>query len=487
MPEKTQSSPMFTDFIVEKVVELSAFDLTGERAKTKNTSNKAYRVEIQLEKNGTRAQIFTMWGPVGGHMTSDWRYYEDQAKARKEFDSIIKSKQKKGYREIDLAQRAYGSEEAKKITKPVEFKNIDSVAPPALQSSLHKETQRLINSLLGSTQSFVTATLKCPLGQLTNKQIDLGQEKLNEAKEILNNSKKLSSDDKKKIESLTNDFYSLIPHNLGSGARGRLDHLLLDDLKKIYTKEDDLNTLLDAKDVVLISNDIDEKYKSLDADFNYIDHHDPIFKWIEKMVLETRAHNHRWLGKIAVHNVWGLKRNKEYDIFYNAAKEIVKECGKQVIPDILKQHIKRVDLDEERNSLYNKANVLPLFHGTRTQNVSGIVKNGLLIRPATAIITGAMYGNAIYMASNSSKSINYCDISNSYWAKGNSSTGFLFLNDCTLGNQLIAKHSYQYSNQNIKPNHSVWAKGGADLVNDEFMLYNTDQHNIRYLIEFTST
>lgn len=424
-------------------------------------------------------------GAVGGHMTSDWRYYTDPTKARKEFESIIKSKQKKGYREIDIALRAYGSEEAKKITKAVDFKNVDPSAATLQSSNLHKETQRLINSLLGSTQSFVSATLKCPLGQLTNKQIDLGQEKLNEAKGIVNNTKSLSEDDKKKLQNITNDFYSLIPHNLGSGARGKLEHLLLDDIKKIYTKEDDLNTLLDAKAVILQSDDIDEKYKSLDADFNFVDHKDPIFKWIEKMVLETRAHNHRFLGKISVNNVWAVKRNREYDIFYNRAKEIAKECGKQVIPDILRPHMKRIDLDDARDEIYGKANVLPLFHGTRTQNVTGIVKSGLLIRPATAVITGAMYGGGIYMASNSSKSINYCDISSSYWAKGNSNTGYLFLNDCTLGDQLIASRSYQYSKQNIRPKNSVYAKGGADLINDEFILYDTDQHNIRYLIEFS--
>lgn len=488
MTEKTKSSPMFKEFTVEKVIELSYFDITGERAKTKNSSNKSYHAELELEKSGTRAQIYTLWGPVGGHQTADWRYYDSQDRARKEFDSIINSKKKKGYKEIDVAQRTYGSEEAKQIVKSVELKNANSVAL-ASKLNLHKETQRLINSLLGSTQSFVTATLKCPLGQLTNKQIDLGREKLNEAKHILDTRKKLSTEDNKKLQNITNDFYSLIPHNLGQGARGKLLDLLIDSTNKIAGLEDELDTLLDAKDigVSLTSDNIDDKYLALNTDFNYIDHTNPLFIWVQKMVLETRAHNHRWLGNINVLNIWGLKRNKEYDIFYKRASEIAKECGKHNIPDILHKHVKaRIDLDKERNEIYSKANVIPLFHGTRTQNVSGIIKNGLLIRPAGVILCGNAYGNGVYMASNSSKSINYVDLKNSYWAKGYSNTGFLFLNDCTLGNQLIAnRYNHQYTKQNIRPHHSVWAKGGADLINDEFILYDINQHNIRYLIEFS--
>ena len=71
MPEKTKSSPMFNDFTVEKVIELSFFDMTGEKAKTSGSSNKAYRAELQLEKNGSNAQIFTMWGSC--RWTHDFR------------------------------------------------------------------------------------------------------------------------------------------------------------------------------------------------------------------------------------------------------------------------------------------------------------------------------------------------------------------------------------------------------------------------------
>jgi len=89
----------------------------------------------------------------------------------------------------------------------------------------------------------------------------------------------------------------------------------------------------------------------------------------------------------------------------------------------------------------------------------------------------------------SSKSINYVDVKGSYWAQGNNKTGYLFLIDAACGNQKIAKSSYMHTKQNIKPYHSVWAKGGeSGVINDELMLYNQtgaeQQHLIKYIIEF---
>lgn len=493
MPEKTKSEPLLKsgEYIVTKVVELSFFDLTGERASTIGTSNKNYHAELCFSKTDSRAQIFTMWGAVGKNQTSDWRYYDSHEKADKEFESIIKSKKKKGYQEIDVAQRAYGSDEAKQITKNVTLNNIDNTTN-IISSKLHKETQRLIAKLMGATNDFVVQTLNCPLGILTNNAIDLGRAKLFEAKDIINkykNQAPSTGKDYDKILELTNDFYSLIPHNLGSGARGKLEHLLLNDVTKITQKEDDLDTLLDAKSIGAVlkaGTSVDEQYKALNAELELIDHKDDLFKWVDTLVQETRASNHRQLGKIKVLNIWKTRRNSEYDLFINKAELIAKECGKQNIPDMLKKHIPlRNDIDKEIQELYKNANIIPLFHGSSTKNLTGILKQGLLIRPANVTLTGSAYGNAIYHGY-STKAINYTSISSSYWAAGKDNIAYLFLDDCALGNQEIASGMKQYTEKNIKPNHSVWAKGGqSGVINDEFMLYNTNQHTMKYFLEFT--
>lgn len=489
MPAKTQKTPLLREgeFEVKEVVELAFFDLTGEKAKTRGTSNKSYHAEINVAKKGNKAQIYTMWGPTGGNQTKDWRHYNSEYDAKKDFDSIIKSKKKKGYQEIDVAQRAIGSTAAKSITKAVQLNNVDDSDKNKV-CTLHIETQRLIGELMGATNQFVITTLKCPLGQLTNAQIDVGRDKLKSARAIVQGAKRLSADKKKQLVSLTNDFYGAIPHNLGVGSRGQMTDLILDTEDKINKKEYDLDTLLDAKAIgaTLQSNSVLDQYKSLDTSFDFIDHNEDIFKWLNAMIQETRASNHRYLGKISLLNAWKIQRNGEKNTFLKTANRIAGECGKQVIPDQMKTLVGR-RTDVEDKNLFRNANVIPLFHGTRTQNLTGILKKGMLIRPSGVHITGAMYDakGGLYFGK-STKSINYTSISRSYWARGSDQKAFLFITDCTLGKQKIANGPYGYTKDNIRPNHSVWAKGGlSGVINDEFILYRTDQHNLRYLLEFT--
>lgn len=482
---KVQNFPLLNEgqFVVEKVNDLNFFDLTGNKAKTKGSSNKMYHSELQVAKDNSSAQIFTMFGPTGQVQRKDWRHFTDIERARKEYEKILSGKRKKGYKDIDIAQRAIGSDDAKKIIKPVVLKNV----PVQESSKLHTETERLISVIMGATNKFVAETLRCPLGQLSNEQIDNGRACLNKAKTIINK-KTITNKDNDKIEELTNEFYSLIPHNLGSGSRGQMSHLLLDDISKINQKEYDLDTLLDAKSIgnSLISDSIYDQYKSLDTDLDYIDSSSSLFGWLSDMVLNTRAKNHNYLRTIKVLNAWKVNRAGENSVFENRMNQIAKEVKtRQPLPVGYRDLMVR---RPENRRVFSQANVLPLFHGTRTQNISGIFKKGLLIRPSGVVITGAMYGNSLYMAKNSTKSINYTSINTSYWAKGNDNKAFLFLADCVLGNQLIANGPYQYSKQNISPHHSVWAKPNrSGIINDEFMLYDTNQHNIKYVLEFTCT
>lgn len=491
---KTKNIPLLQDnaFLVKRVNELNFFSLYGTKS-VSGTSNKMYHIELQIAKdNSGKSQIFTVYGPTGSVQKKEWRHYDNEYDANKEYEKLLKSKRKKGYKDIDVAQRALGTDEAKTITKAVTLKNADHLKKTRTPKSLlDSQTQSLMKTLFGATQDFVTTTLKCPLGQLTNQQIDDGRSCLEQAKKIVNSAKSLSKKQRDELLDVTNNFYGLIPHNLGAGARGQMTHLILDDLIKIARKEDDLDTLLDAKSVGAVlaqTTKVDDQYKSLNAEFKYIDRNTTLFNWINNMVQKTRASNHRYLGRIKILNVWELKRNNEFDIFISNADKIGRKCKGQKIPEGLRNLVKtREDISKEYDKLYKNANVLPLFHGTRTQNIVGITKQGILIRPAGAIITGAMYGSgAIYKAKNSTKSINYTNIKSSYWAKGSDNKAFLFLNDCILGDQLIAKGPRQYTRQNISPYHSVWAKSGVSgIINDEFMLYTTTQHTLRYLIEFT--
>lgn len=53
--------------------------------------------------------------------------------------------------------------------------------------------------------------------------------------------------------------------------------------------------------------------------------------------------------------------------------------------------------------------VMELWHGTKKSNILSILKSNLKVSPpATANITGKMFGNGVYFSDQSSKSLNYC-------------------------------------------------------------------------------
>ena len=504
MPAKVQKSPLLSDgqFNVSKVVELNFFDLSGKKSKTKGTSNKSYHAELQVAKSGGKAQIYSMWGQTGGNQTKDWRHYNSEAEAEKDFAKIIKSKKKKGYVEIDVAQRAYGSSEAKKITKAVTLIGTDKVAKKPV-SSLEQPTQELLAQLFGSTAQFVATTLKCPLGQLTNAQIDKGRDYLNDAKKIVNKKRK-SKKDKEKLEELTNEFYAAIPHNLGTGSRGQMTNLILDDLDKVVSKESDLDTLLDAKSVGAALNadaQVDAQYKELGAELNWIDPQDPAFKFMSDYFLLSKVRGHGY-DTARVKNLWSMKRlDGENEYFTKNMERIAKECGAHSFvkeaSDINKNaHLfapeKRPDLSKDQMELIRASNTWLCWHGTRSANVIGISKKGLLIRPSGAIHTGSLLGDAKYFSHQSSKSLNYTD--GGYWTGGrrNNNSRFMFLLDVSLGN-MHKVDGPKFFKKPPKGFHSVYGKGGRGryLRNDEMTTYDftrqDTQSRIVYLFEISDS
>jgi poly [ADP-ribose] polymerase len=504
---KAAKSPTITDkYEVPDgwVKELNNFDLTGERNKTKGTSNKFYHIELQVAPD-KRVQIYTEYGPTGtDRPVCEWRYFgTDRSGAEAEFNRIVKSKTRpgKGYREIDVAQRAHGSAEAQKQTKAVVLKNADAL-PQAPKSNLTAGQRSIVSLFFKAQDTWVAQTLKCPLGQLTNDQIDLGREALDKAKVIVNATKSLNDTQIAELDRLTNDFYGLIPHNLGSGARGKMIELRLDTLDKIVGKEGDLDTLLDAKQVNAVlkaDSTVDDKYRSLDCDFEELDPSSDLFKFLASYFSDTKVHGHRE-NSARVTRIWSMSRHgpKEQAFLANAER-IAKEAGKHTfasdtsslssgksklwIPN------KRPDLDKDTRGLYNKANVWLCWHGTRSANLVGITRRGLLIRPSGAVHTGSMFGDGKYFAWQSTKSLNYCD--GGYWTGGGrSSKRYMFLLDVAFGkmHHVTSSHFFRSPPQG---HHSVYGKAnrnrGYGLFNDEMITYDfndrDNQSGIRYLFE----
>lgn len=461
-----------------------------------NNNNKFYNLEI-LETKDNKFYLFTVYGRLGAAGVKEYRLCTSRDDAEKEAEKIVKSKNKKGYVEVKLLKADVGSEmgKSKVETNSVSVESLKKMGVEIKEegesSKLHPQVQDLVRTWFGVTQEFINLNLdtkKCPLGQLSLDQIDKAKEILEEARAQIHK-KKI---DKQELNKLTSLYYSNIPHVLGS--RINADLLRFDDDAKIDRAYDVLDVFSDAKNVqgvISKKSAVDSQYATLKADLEFVDPSEPVWKWIDAMLHQTRASNHQSLGKLKTHKVFRLNRYDEDKQWLAAAEKIAKECGKFVPSDVYAKLLaQREDVPKELVSLYKNANVLPGWHGTRRANMIGITTKGLLIRPSGVAHAGSMYGDGIYWAVHSTKSINYCDVNGSYWAQGANKTAYLFLADVAFGNQEMAKGSYFYTRDKIKPNHSVWAKSGgaSGLYNDELITYTAtgagQQHKIRYIIEF---
>jgi predicted DNA-binding WGR domain protein len=450
-----------------------------------------------------------MYGATGRVQRREWRCRWDngtpltRAEAEKEFERIIKSKNKKGYEEIDVGVKALGSDEAKKQTKPVKYTNADHLKKKSKKrSSLSEDKKQIVSLFFGSQAHFVATTLKCPLGQLTHDQIDKGRDLLDQAKGIINAAKRITDVKREELVVLTNGFYRCIPHNLGAGARGQMDHLILDSLQKVRQKEDDLDTLLDAKQVnAILKGDDDEeaKYRSLNCEFTEVPKGSDEFKFVAGYFDGSKVSHHGY-GSSRVVRVWRMERqDSKEQAFITNAERIAKAVGKNSFAVETKALSggktklwvpgKRPGLTKERVQLYNAANVWPCWHGTRSANLVGITRRGLLIRPSGAVYTGSMYGDGKYFAWQSTKSLNYCD--GGYWTGGRAgNTKFMFLLDVIMGKQHKVGGSGYFSSA-PRGCHSVYAKadrrGYGGVMNDEMITYDRNdkdnQSKIEYLIE----
>ncbi len=150
------------------------------------------------------------------------------------------------------------------------------------------------------------------------------------------------------------------------------------------------------------------------------------------------------------------------------------------------------DFDKHLETTKNKKTEL-FWHGSRNENWMSIMTSGLVLRPANAVITGKMFGYGLYFADKFKKSLNYTSHWGAYWTGGTSKKAFLALYDVHVGKQLkIKDHGswcYELNEKNLKKRgknyDSLFAEGGADLINNEYIVYNQAQSTIRYLIEIS--
>lgn len=128
------------------------------------------------------------------------------------------------------------------------------------------------------------------------------------------------------------------------------------------------------------------------------------------------------------------------------------------------------------------------YHGSKVENWWSIMKQGLSLNP-NASVTGKMFGNGLYFASESRKSLNYMDTAGSVWNNGQRDSGFMAIYSVALGKCCKPTGALRSNfGANDLPNGclSVYAdKNMTGLRNDEYIVYRQEQCTIKYLVEMT--
>ena len=290
----------------------------------------------------------------------------------------------------------------------------------------------------------------------------------------------------KELKDLTNLIYSLIPKKkqLKEGPKS----WVLSDNTITQWQQD-----LAAFESALQSTDLGDSievspFGNLDIELQHLQSCE-IGKFVKTWLPGATRNMHSYLGTMKIANVWSIKRDKDPATLKKYQDKVIKDGGLKSAEKPLHQPLRK-DLDKDGRKRFRTSGTHLLIHGTRSVNVMGIMRQSLMLpkKLVGVSINGAAFGPGLYFADDWKKSAGYCSISGSYWSRGSGGVSnrkaFMFLTDTCLGNMHICSGARGFTSA-PKGDHSVFAKAGRSGVqNNEFIVYNSDQVNLRYLIEF---
>ena len=430
-----------------------------------NGNNKFYQMELHKGTSG-KFRIYSAYGRTGKTPVKEERMPADELEARAEFDKIQRSKEKKGYRKVDMVSTRQGSDIGNQKILSQDFKK-DNVAAPAaikatvakIDASIAKLVERLYTEAGQSCQSQLNGSLQStasnPLGTLSLTQLSEGKDILQKINALLSKKTSLINSIEPEVLSLTNAFYSAIPQEIPlrpkdeAGRDSWLRRFALNNSKILDEKSDLIDLLGDVKGMMagFATDDIGVKYQELNCVIDLV----PLekFQWAKDYVEKSQSRHHNW--RLGVKRVWSVSSKGQAGY---------------------------------RKTMDGIGNIQPLFHGSRASNIMGICKKGLLLRPPGAYVTGSMFGNGLYFADQSTKSSQYATARFGGDSSRFGNTFFMFIADVALGR--IKKYEDAQTHLQAPPHghHSVQGVKGRSLLHNEFIVFDIKQNELKFLVEF---
>lgn len=396
----------------------------------------------QLFDDGT---VKANWGRVGYSGDSgEWQGGEDYLNKK------VKEKLKKGYTELKTVGAVNVSQGS---SQPVRNSDLHSIAKSQLCKSSNPTLERLIKRFVDAnvhkitrdtqiTYNSSTGLFATPLGIVT-------MEGLTEARDLLADMapRVRGGQFGSELDRLLSKYLRLIPQNLGMGKFNSRS-VLPDD--NAIQKQNDLIDSLESSYQALQSAPQTSSNGTQKAP-------EQVFK-VDLDVLADAS-----------------ERRRLSDFFENSKKKM------HGYDNVRVREVFKVTIHEMANGFERQTRpIQEVFHGTSQANCLSILKSGLKVSPpSTAAIAGKMFGNGIYGAINSTKSLGYTF---GRWGQGGvGDSGWLFVCDFAMGKTEVVHNSQ--SRGASRGFDSIWAKAGYALHNDELIVYRNSQVNIKYLLE----
>lgn len=499
------------EFDNAKIADLGCFTQDGK------DSNKYYHAAVVKSKQNGKWYTYFEWGRTGANK-ADQQFIEciDELDAQAEFVKQLRSKNdKRGqwvtvagqkvlqakpgkdcYLVRPMATRTVGLPDGRNITLNQGAKPSKPVKKKA-SSSTSKADDKTLSLMRDLNVATVQYTRSSIVGGALPMQssIDEARIYLSEAQKRVSSLSNLPINDQvkdKELRELTRLVYSRIPK---VKARNAAESEWILSTQNILGWQQDL----DAFEQALYSNVVDDEPQSdpfggLAIDMEWIDPKSDLGRFVEAWWPNATLNRHGYLGRMKIKNAWRIDRHEDKGKIEAYQKSILPECkGCRERP--IKQPSERSDLflmgyDKKQVKEYKDSNTALLFHGTRSVNVSGIMRTSFkLPRELVGVsITGAMFGGGIYFADDWKKSAGYTSLRNSYYSSGSGSVrnrgAFMFACDTVLGEAEIAPGPRGYTGA-PKGKHCIFGKAGRSGVqNNEWITFKKESTRIRYLVEF---
>jgi poly [ADP-ribose] polymerase 2/3/4 len=415
-------------------------------------SNKYYVIEIQRNRSTGEHRVYTQYGRVGSSSVYEMRGPYSLEEAQRDFDSILKAKQRgktggtSKYSVVDVITPTVGSYNIRGKAQEIKVDNTKDI----VSKSSHKFTpdvMRLLNQFAdenihritaATNMSFTSQGLETALGPVTESHVQKAREELQSLQTLVKAEggeiKSLS-----RIASANNKYLSLIPHSFGRKIT-ESDWINTDDK---LVEEFDLLDQLEAAVKLGLKSTGNTQFTGLDTDIVSVVDPKPFIDMVNK----TKAHSHL--------NRWQVKN--AYEITIPTER-------------------KRFEVGEKKYG-----NHMDFFHGSSNCNFLSILLGGLIIPPLQGnfTIAGRMFGNGIYGASSSTKSLNY-SIGSWVGKRNKYPNAFLLRVKFAMGK------TYEPNRAMSPPpgyhSTSAYARK-TGLQNDEFIVYSLEQCTITHLLE----